>query len=185
MLARPKRWLKSKIISTLLRLNWFTVHLFISISYLLLVNIGIFIWGLILVDLRKAQVVDQVIFSRRFYPGVPDALKFASSNIYIVTTKQVRPLINSYRALESTLERLWRSKIIKNFCQLCCMFLHALEKFSSNRIVFSHLSVTFPLTFSYFRADLRMLYCGNLQGWQYHLKEYMVLELGQYVLKEY
>ncbi|XWS32166.1 hypothetical protein CRYUN_Cryun23aG0137600 [Craigia yunnanensis] len=26
----------------------------------------------------------------RFYPGVPDALKFASSNIYIVTTKQSR-----------------------------------------------------------------------------------------------
>ncbi|XWS32165.1 hypothetical protein CRYUN_Cryun23aG0137600 [Craigia yunnanensis] len=30
------------------------------------------------------------IGANRFYPGVPDALKFASSNIYIVTTKQSR-----------------------------------------------------------------------------------------------
>ncbi|XP_010255310.1 PREDICTED: uncharacterized protein LOC104596025 isoform X3 [Nelumbo nucifera] len=30
------------------------------------------------------------IGANRFYPGVPDALKFASSRIYIVTTKQAR-----------------------------------------------------------------------------------------------
>ncbi|GKU88030.1 hypothetical protein SLEP1_g2342 [Rubroshorea leprosula] len=29
------------------------------------------------------------IGANRFYPGVPEALKFASSRIYIVTTKQV------------------------------------------------------------------------------------------------
>lgn len=30
-------------------------------------------------------------FLYRFYPGVSDALKFASSQVYIVTTKQVIP----------------------------------------------------------------------------------------------
>lgn len=33
-------------------------------------------------------------FLYRFYPGVPDALKFASSQLYIVTTKQVLPLLH-------------------------------------------------------------------------------------------
>lgn len=33
------------------------------------------------------------IGANRFYPGVPDALKFASSRIYIVTTKQVLPSV--------------------------------------------------------------------------------------------
>ncbi|WRX09737.1 hypothetical protein QQP08_002224 [Theobroma cacao] len=32
----------------------------------------------------------KVIDANRFYPGVPDALKFASSTVYIVTTKQSR-----------------------------------------------------------------------------------------------
>ncbi|KAG5579580.1 hypothetical protein H5410_050207 [Solanum commersonii] len=36
------------------------------------------------------KILKSLCFLYRFYPGVPDALKFASSKLYIVTTKQSR-----------------------------------------------------------------------------------------------
>lgn len=39
-------------------------------------------------------------FTSRFYPGVADALRFASSRVYIVTTKQVLPSLSLLLAYE-------------------------------------------------------------------------------------
>jgi hypothetical protein len=41
--------------------------------------------------LHKIHIIDHQMHLSRFYPGVADALKFASSRLYIVTTKQVWP----------------------------------------------------------------------------------------------
>lgn len=38
---------------------------------------------------KEIPKIDLLMLFSRFYPGVPDALKFASSRLYIVTTKQV------------------------------------------------------------------------------------------------
>lgn len=52
--------------------------------------------------LEMCMIINSKRFCYRFYPGVPDALKFASSKIYIVTTKQVS---SSTTNLERTVER--------------------------------------------------------------------------------
>ena len=125
--------------------------------------------NILLLLAKEIPKIDLLIRFSRLYPGVPDALRFASSRLYIVTTKQVWYISFSsflylffdkgdttfgIRAIPMPHISVW---IDLPICQDINLQVSFLE--NAKKIFMCHL----PLSLSYFRADLQMLYCKSLQ----------------------
>lgn len=93
------------------------------------------------------------IFSYRFYPGTADSLKFSSSTVFIVTTKQVVCLFSLIRTKESL------SYFFKAFASFICLALH--------------------MVLLCFRLDLRPRYWRNWQVLTFQWTAYTALAVGK------
>lgn len=71
--------------------------------------------------MHNLHIIDHQMHLSRFYPGVPDALKFASSRLYIVTTKQVWPPLLAVKEALLALEQfqclIYLPQIAPPICQ--------------------------------------------------------------------